>query len=171
MTGDAQQRALVLRAQSGDRDAFDALLREIAPPLLRYVTRVTGEVAMAEDVVQETLIAIVRKIEWLNDASLFRPWAFRIASRLAFRALKKRKIVEPLDDLEIAAEDVSDPWQRERLLASIDRLTPASRAVITLHYFEDMPLSEVAAVLDLAPGTVKSRLAYGLAQLRKENHQ
>ena len=171
MTGDAQQRALVLRAQSGDRDAFDALLREIAPPLLRYVTRVTGEVAMAEDVVQETLIAIVRKIEWLNDASLFRPWAFRIASRFAFRALKKRKIVEPLDDLEIAVEDVSDPWQRERLLASIDRLTPASRAVITLHYFEDMPLSEVAAVLDLAPGTVKSRLAYGLAQLRKENQQ
>ena len=49
------------------------------------------------------------------------------------------------------------------------RMWPASRAVITLHYLVEMPLSEVAAVLDLAPGTVKSRLAYGLAQLRKEN--
>lgn len=171
MTGDAHERALVLRAQSGDREAFDGLLRQIAPPLLRYLTRVTGEVAMAEDVVQETLIAIVRKIEWLSDASLFRAWAFRIASRFAFRALKTRKIAEPLDEIEFAAAEVSDPWQRERLLASIDRLTPASRAVITLHYLEDMPLSEVAAVLDLAPGTVKSRLAYGLAQLRKENPQ
>lgn len=166
---DAQRRALVLRAQSGDRDAFDALLREIAPPLLRYVTRVTGDVAMSEDVVQETLIAIVRKIEWLDDASLFRAWAYRIASRQAFRALRKRRVAEPLEEIEVAAEEIADPWQRERLLASIDRLTPASRAVITLHYLEDMPLSEVAAVLDLAPGTVKSRLAYGLAQLRKEN--
>ena len=170
MIGDAQQRAFVLRAQSGDRDAFDALLREIAPPLLRYVTRVSGDAAMAEDVVQETLIAIVRKIEWLNDPSLFRPWAYRIASRQAFRALRKRKIAEPLDDdFDIAAEEIADPWQRERLLASIDRLTPASRAVITLHYLEYMPLSEVAAFLELAPFTVKSRLAYGLAQLRKEN--
>ena len=169
MTGDAHQRALVLRAQSGDRDAFDALLREIAPPLLRYVTRVTGDVAMAEDVVQETLIAIVRKIEWLHDASLFRPWAYRIASRQAFRALRKRRVSEPLEEIDGAVEEIVDPWQRERLLASIDRLAPASRAVITLHYLEDMSLSEVAAVLDLAPGTVKSRLAYGLAQLRKEN--
>ena len=169
MTADAHQRALVLRAQSGDRDAFDALLREIAPPLLRYVTRVVGEVAMAEDVVQETLIAIVRKIEWLNDPNLFRAWAYRIASRQAFRALKKRKSTEPLEEIDAGLDVTADPWQRERLLASIDRLTPASRAVITLHYLEDMPLSEVAAVLELAPGTVKSRLAYGLARLRKEN--
>lgn len=169
MTPDAQQRALVLRAQSGEREAFDALLRQVAPPLLRYVTRVTGDRTLAEDVVQETLIAIVRKIAWLSDASLFRAWAYRIASREAFRALKKsRRFTDSLE--EIAVEEVSsDPWQRERLLASLDRLSPASRAVITLHYLEELPLSEVAAVLDLNIGTVKSRLAYGLAQLRKEH--
>lgn len=167
MNAEAVQRRLVLRAQSGDREAFDALLAEIAPPLLRYVTRLTGDATLAEDVVQETLIAVVRKIEWLTDPSLFKAWAFRIASREAFRQLKKRKrYVEPV---ESGFEDVSvDPWQRERLLASLDRLSPAARAVITLHYLEEMPLSEVAAVLDLPPGTVKSRLAYGLAQLRKE---
>jgi RNA polymerase sigma-70 factor, ECF subfamily len=164
----AQQRALVLRAQSGDREAFDALLAEIAPPLLRYVSRVTGDAALAEDVVQDTLIAIVRKIAWLQDPSLFRAWAYRIASREAFRALKKRRIADPIDD--VAMEYVApDPWMRDRVLASIERLTPAARAVITLHYLEEMPISEVADVLDLGTGTVKSRLAYGLAQLRKEN--
>ncbi|HVE71941.1 MAG TPA: RNA polymerase sigma factor [Thermoanaerobaculia bacterium] len=168
MTPQSQQRRLVLRAQSGDREAFDALLRDIAPPLLRYVKRVTGDAALAEDVVQETLIAIVRKIEWLSDPSLFKAWAYRIASRQAFRALKKRN--DWVEVTDAGYEDVpSDPWQRERLLASLEKLSPAVRAVITLHYFEEMPLSEVAAVLDLAPGTVKSRLAYGLAQLRKEN--
>ena len=167
-----RERSLVLRAQSGDRDAFDQLLRDIAPPLLRYVTRVTADAALAEDVVQETLIAIVRKISWLNDTSLFRAWAYRIASREAFRALRTRRaiVTRPIEEnLEAAPVETIDPWRRERLLASLESLSPASRAVITLHYLEEMPLSEVAAILDVNIGTVKSRLAYGLTQLRKEN--
>lgn len=169
MPGDAQQRALVLRAQSGDRDAFDTLLRDVAPALLRYVSRVTGDVALAEDVVQETLIAIVRKLTWLSDPSLFRAWAYRIASREAFRALKrKRRFVDEIEETALESEPF-DPWLRERLLSSLDKLSPASRAVITLHYLEELPLSAVAAVLDITIGTVKSRLAYGLARLRKEN--
>jgi len=168
MTPAAQQRALVLRAQSGDREAFDALLRDLAPALLRYVTRVTADKTLAEDIVQETLISVVRKIAWLSEPSLFKAWAYRIASREAFRALKKKRITEPLDEVAFEAPP-DDPWQRERLFASLENLSPASRAVITLHYLEEMPLSEVAAVLDLNPGTVKSRLAYGLSRLRKEN--
>jgi RNA polymerase sigma-70 factor (ECF subfamily) len=168
--GDEQrERSLVLRAQSGDRDAFDLLLRDVAPPLLRYVIRVTADATLAEDIVQETLIVIVRKIRWLNDPSLFRAWAYRIASREAFRALRKRRavITEPIGEVEALIETPIDPWQRERLLASLDRLSPASRAVITLHYLEELPLADIAAILDLAVGTVKSRLAYGLSQLRK----
>lgn len=163
------ERHTVLRAQSGEREAFDALLRDVGPALLRYVTRVAGE-GLAEDVLQETFILIVRKLQWLSDPSLFRPWAYRIASREAFRALKKRRMLphEPIDEnLAVEVPEI-DPWQRERLLSSLQRLSPASRAVITLHYLEELPLGEVAAVLELPLGTVKSRLAYGLAQLRKE---
>jgi RNA polymerase sigma-70 factor, ECF subfamily len=165
----ADERGLVLRAQSGDRDAFDLLLRDIAPLLLRYVTRVTADGALAEDIVQETLIVIVRKIQWLNDASLFRAWAYRIASREAFRALRKRRAVifEPISEQFVSADDTIDPWLSERLTTSLERLSPASRAVLTLHYLEERPLSEIASILDLTIGTVKSRLAYGLAQLRK----
>jgi RNA polymerase sigma-70 factor, ECF subfamily len=167
---DAQQRALVLRAQSGDREAFDVLLREIGPALLRYATRVTNDRAMAEDVVQETFVAIIRKVEWLQDASLFKPWAYRIASREAFRILRKhRRYTDPPDDDVALIEEHPDPWQRERLLASLEKLSPASRAVVTLHYLEEMPLADVAAVLELPLGTVKSRLSYGLVQLRKEH--
>lgn len=159
----------MLRAQSGDREAFDALLEELTPALLRYVSRVTGDAALAQDVVQETLISVVRKVSWLQDASLFRPWAYRIASREAFRALRNRHIDVVLEDIPSADYDPPDPWQRERVLASVGKLAPGSRAVITLHYLEELSLSEVAAVLDLGVNTVKSRLAYGLAQLRKEN--
>jgi RNA polymerase sigma-70 factor (ECF subfamily) len=161
------ERALVLRAQSGDRNAFDELLRIVQRPLHRYIAAITPKAA--EDVLQDVFIRIIRNIGWLNDPSLFRPWAYRIASREAFRTIRKerRMILEPLED---TAADIKfdDPWIRERLKRSTDSLPPASRAVIALHYFEEMTLVETASILDVNVGTVKSRLAYGLALLRKE---
>jgi len=163
-----RERTLVLRAQSGDRAAFDELLREVERPLHRYIAGIVPN--HAEDVLQDVFITIVRKIAWLNDPSLFRAWAYRIASRSAFRALKRQRGrgEEPIGEL-VANFEEPDPWQRERLLANVARLSPASRAVVTLHYLEELPLADVAAILDISLGTVKSRLAYGLAQLRKES--
>jgi len=159
--------SLVLRAQSGDRGAFDALLRTIDADLLRYVRRLVSNDPAVEDVVQDTLIQIVRKIGWLRDPALFRPWCFRIASRAAFRSVRREPRHQELGEV-VTVDEALDPWQRERLLGALPRISAASRAVILLHYFEEMTISDVAAVLALSPGTVKSRLAYGLAQLRKE---
>lgn len=169
MEATANERLLVLRAQSGDRAAFDELLAGVDAALLRYIRAIVGTTVPAEDVLQEVLITIVRKIVWLREAGLFRPWAFRIASRSAFRAMRKEIAHEPLGD-EWAAAPLTppDPWLRQRLAAALPRLTEASRAVIYLHYVEEMPLSDVAAALEINPGTVKSRLAYGLSLLRKE---
>jgi RNA polymerase sigma-70 factor (ECF subfamily) len=161
------ERSLVLRAQSGDRAAFDELLQRVDDSLLRYIASITGGRAVAEDVLQDVLISIVRKIAWLRDADLFRAWAFRIASRAAFRAIRVEMM--PLDDNHAAPpHDAPDPWLVRRLASALPNLTEATRAVIHLHYLEDMPLSDVAAALEINLGTVKSRLAYGLAQLRKE---
>jgi RNA polymerase sigma factor (sigma-70 family) len=72
-----------------------------------------------------------------------------------------------LDTLEAgASESIPQEWE-PRLLDWVDDLPPASRAVIVLHYLEEMSLQEVAAVLEILPGTAKSRLAYGLARLRR----
>ena len=167
MLPETSERSLVLRAQSGDRGAFDALLRTTDHDLLRYVTRLVDNRPLAEDMVQEVMITIVRKIAWLRDPALFRPWCFRIASRAAFRALRKERVFVEVSDAADATVEI-DPLLRERVAEGLPRVSAASRAVILLHYFEEMSLSDVAAVLDLNPGTVKSRLAYGLAQLRKE---
>ena len=160
------ERSLVLRAQSGDRAAFDALLQTIDRDLLRYVTRLVEGKPLAEDIVQDVMITIVRKISWLRDPALFRPWCYRIASRAAFRALRKEP--EVLGVIEAGEGDAeADPWLRKRMAEALPRLSAGSRAVIVLHYFEEMSLADVAAILELNVGTVKSRLAYGLAQLRK----
>jgi RNA polymerase sigma-70 factor (ECF subfamily) len=164
----ATERALVLRAQSGDRGAFDELLRSIQGPLYGYIAAIVP--GFAEDILQDVFILILRKLRWLNDPSLFRAWAYRIASREAFRKLKKQRSAaeDPIVEIEAPETLLPDPWIREKLLHAAGTLPPASRAVVLLHYFEEMPLAEIAAVLDLNLGTVKSRLAYGLAQLRKD---
>ena len=161
---------LVLRAQSGDRDALETLLAGVRQPLHRYIVRLTGDRSGADDVVQETLVRIYRKLRWLEDPGLFRPWAYRIASREAFRFLARRRTSQQRDADDVELERLPatelarpDAGELERL---IEGATPASRAVLLLHYQEDLTIDEVAAVLDVPAGTVKSRLAYGLQRLR-----
>ena len=160
-----------LRAQCGDRDALERLLRSVQPALHRYVRRLTGD-ADADDVVQDTLVAIARNVVWLVEPRLFRAWAFRIASRAAFSHLRRvrRRGVEESADLVLASLPAPETRPGDELLIELlesDTLSPASRAVLVLHFQEDMQLAEVAAVLEIPLGTVKSRLAYGLKTLRR----
>lgn len=162
----------MLRSQCGDRDALELVLRSVQPALRRYVAGLVGA-DDADDILQDVLLIVSRKLYWLEQPELFRAWAFRIASRAAFRFLKKRKrwldaTVDRtwLDDL--AAPDVPPPDDTILQLLDSPSLTPASRAVLVLHFREEMPLAHVAAVLEIPLGTVKSRLAFGLKTLRKE---
>jgi RNA polymerase sigma-70 factor (ECF subfamily) len=160
---------VVARAIAGDRDVLDDVLAVLQRPLYRYISRLLTHRETAEDALQEVLFRICKKIIWLRDPELLRPWAFRIASRECFRQLRseKRRGEEILDvDSSEAGENIAQEWE-PRLLDWVEELPPASRAVIVLHYLEEMTLHEVAAVLEILPGTVKSRLAYGLARLRR----
>jgi RNA polymerase sigma-70 factor (ECF subfamily) len=171
VTTSAEETGWVLRAQFGDRQALELLLRSVQPRLLRYVSRLVG-VDHAADVVQEVLISVARKLTWLAEPRLFRPWAFRIASRAAFRHLRKEKrwtryASDDADFDTIAAAEPPPSEDRLRELLDSPELSPASRAVLVLHFQEEMPLAEVAAVLEIPLGTAKSRLAYGLKALRR----
>jgi RNA polymerase sigma-70 factor (ECF subfamily) len=166
-----QEGLWVLRAQCADREALELLLRSIQPALRRYVGGLVG-VTDADDVLQEVLILVARKLGALQDPALVRPWAFRIASREAFRHVKKRRVwAERHDDdtqlanlptpLEVASGEVLGD------LLAAGPVSPASRAVLLLHFQEELSLPDVAAILEIPLGTAKSRLAYGLATLRK----
>jgi RNA polymerase sigma-70 factor (ECF subfamily) len=163
---------LILRAQSGDRDALDALLRHCQSPLHRYLIGLLGDAAAADDVLQETLFRIARKLRWLSQPALFRAWAFRIASREARRHLGRQRPFEPLDETALESDPPpSFAFDAGTLRSAVSVLSPGSRAVIALHYWEELPLADIAAILDLPLGTVKSRLAYGLKQLRRIHDQ
>ena len=176
MTIPKQEIFLILRAQTGDRAAFDELLKSIQVALFRYIFRLVGEHGLAEDVTQEVFLIIYRKIRWLENPQLFRAWAYRIASREAFKRLKKeRRWAEQIRDEEvlekISAHETTEiyaPELIEKLPELISNVSPASRAILILHYLDEMPLSEIAEILDISLGTVKSRLAYGLTSLREK---
>ncbi|HKS39857.1 MAG TPA: RNA polymerase sigma factor [Blastocatellia bacterium] len=166
----------VLRAQSGDHEALSALLKAVQGPLFRYIVSLVREQPLAEDILQEVFIRIYRKLKWLEEPEMFRAWAYRIATRETFRHLKReRRWAEQVRD-ESALKMIPSPPPREefapelldRLPQMITSLSPASRAVIVLYYLHEMSLDEAAAVLQIPLGTVKSRLAYGLASLRQQ---
>lgn len=170
--GVRDEAAAVLLAQSGDREALDLLLRRIEKPLYAYVSRLTGNPETAKDVLQETFVRICRKLGWLHAPEFFRPWVFRIASREAFRFLKRerrrREVSVPELELEAhtALEEPVWPGTLD-LPAALDGVSPASRAVLLLHYVQEMKLEDVSDVLAIPLGTTKSRLAYGLRCLRR----
>jgi RNA polymerase sigma-70 factor (ECF subfamily) len=167
-----QESQWILRAQCGDREALELLLRNVQPSLHRYLCSVVGS-SSADDTLQDVLLIVCRKLAWLHAPELFRPWAYRIASRAAFRHLKKEKVwseqVREEGLLEATpAPELSPPEGVLNDLLNAGVLSPASRAVLALHFQEELPLAEVAAILEIPLGTVKSRLAYGLAALRKQ---
>jgi RNA polymerase sigma-70 factor, ECF subfamily len=161
---------LVLLAQTGDRAALEQLLRDIHAPLRRYITSLVGA-ALTDDILQETALQIFRKLHFLREPAVFRPWTFRIASRIAFSQLKRARRWEPLDAAPPEPLTTFDPNlgepPHEAFLAMLDYVSPASRAVLLLHYQHDLSLEETAAILEIPIGTAKSRLHYGVSTLRK----
>jgi RNA polymerase sigma-70 factor (ECF subfamily) len=166
----ADQTVLVLLAQTGDRSALEQLLRDAYVPLRRYITRLAGT-DLADDILQETSLQIFRKLQFLREPAVFRPWTFRIASRIAFSHLKHARRWQPLDDappeiLTTLNLSLGEPPD-EAFLNLLDRVSPASRAVLLLRYQHDLSLEESAAILEIPIGTAKSRLHYGVTALRK----
>ena len=165
----------VLLAQAGDREALDELFKSVQAPLYGYILTLTADRSLAEDTLQEVFIKIYRKLRWLREPELFRPWAYRIATREAFKLLKReRRWSDQIRD-EAVLEAIPAPngpdllpsGLLEYLPELVAEVSPASRAVIILHYIHDLTLEDVAEVLRLPSGTVKSRLTYGLARIRK----
>lgn len=169
MDPSAQEALWVLRAQCGDRAALEQLLGSVQSSMHRYLRGIVGSTD-ADDVLQDVFVIAFQKLQWLEEPRLFRPWLFRIASRAALRHSKKRARRQESDDSVLASFFAPEERPPDDLLAGLSTsvaVSPASRAVLLLHFQEEMSLPDVAAVLGIPLGTVKSRLAYGLETLRK----
>jgi RNA polymerase sigma-70 factor (ECF subfamily) len=167
------QVELVRQARSGDEEAFAGLIRAATPRLLGAARLILRDPDRAQDAVQDALVLAWRNIRALRDPEAWDVWLYRLTVRActhAARSSRRRDIVELHVDPSDAAESSGDFAvrfaERDRLGRELGRLPVDQRTVLVLHFYLDLPISEIADVLDIPVGTAKSRLNRGLAALR-----
>ena len=155
---------------NGDPDVLQELHRAHGSALWGYVVRLTGDPARAEDVVQETMLRAWRRSISEHDDASARAWLFTVARHLVVDEARSARSRH-----EAVAEHVPEIAEADRVDALFDRmlitdallsLTEEHRAVVVRAYYGRLPIAEIADELGIPPGTVKSRLHYGLRALR-----
>jgi RNA polymerase sigma-70 factor (ECF subfamily) len=173
----ASDLALLIQtiAASGDRSAFTALYEHFAPRVRSYLTRLGAAPNVAEELTQETMLAVWRKAAYFDpERAGASTWIFTIARNLRIDSQRRSKtplelLPDPseapeappaLDSVMISAE------RDERIRDAMSQLSKEQAEIVKLCYFQDKPHSEIARVLDLPLGTVKSRVRLALGRLR-----
>ncbi len=164
--------SLVIRCQRGDQEAFETLFSQFQPRLQFYVRRLSTPSDHGEDVLQEVWVKVIRKIKTLRDPRAFTAWLYQIARN---EVLSKFRTKDPLKGLSdepvdsLAAEEEPDFSQESatRVHEGLNRLKAHHREVLTLFFLEAMSYLQIAEVLDLPLGTIRSRLFHAKHSLRQ----
>lgn len=166
---------LVVRCQRGDGDAFRELVREWERPLHYYIRRLLGSNDVEWDVLQEVWLRVFRGIASLREPRTLPIWLYRIARRTAMRHLREKysdpALDQTLSDLEGIEVEIDERLHltgddAEQVHRALKQIPVVWREVLTLHFLEDMSVQEVAEVIGVPAGTVKSRLYHAKRALR-----
>jgi RNA polymerase sigma-70 factor (ECF subfamily) len=180
---------LLARFRRGQSEAFGSLVRKYERELYGYLRRYLGDASLADDVFQNTFLALYTKIGQYEEGRPVRPWLYTIATHQAIDALRRQNRhpavsldqhreegadgeVRGLTDLleartQSPVENVQGEELRERVRNSIERLPDFLRQVVVLAYYQGLKYREIADVLDIPVGTVKSRLHAAMSRLQE----
>ena len=169
---DIQDELLVLRCQEGDDESLRALIDRWQPRLGRLAGRLTRDRDASRDIVQDAWLAIVRGIKRLDDPARFRSWAYRIVSNKCMdwtrrRVVRRKAAREREGTIENATDESDATDEVNGLRVALAHLPIDQRAILSLHYLDGMGLLEIARVLGVPVGTVKSRLYHARNRLRE----
>ena len=165
------QRGLVERARRGDHDAFAELARGAVVRLDQAARLILRDPELARDAVQEGLIRAWRDLPKLRDLDRFDAWLYRLTvnSCIDQTRRRRRRLIE-VELTPIHAPSVSDTAgalaDRDLVDGVLRHLDEKGRAIVVLHYYLGMPLTDVAVTLGIPVGTVKSRLHRALGEMR-----
>jgi RNA polymerase sigma-70 factor, ECF subfamily len=175
---------LVQQVMAGNTADFEKIVTAYSPKIIRLAYRLVGNREEAEDLAQEAFLRLYRALPGFRGDSSIGTWLYRTVSRLAIDFLRRERIRRKIfffrrHEEEDPGENVADPGAspRERLLAAerrrhlrqaLEQLSPQQRAVFILRHDEELPLREIAELLGLQEGTVKSHLHRAVNILRRE---
>lgn len=169
----SEEAALVRRCQTGDKEAFSALVEKHSSVLFGTAYLMTRDRSLAEDAVQGALIQMWKHLPSLRLHGSLKSWLVRVVVNEVKQQLRKKRV--PTVSLEQASEVAGDPKEIETTLAqneerqhlrlAIQMLPAKQREVVVLRYFSDLTVPEVATVMGEREGTIKSRLSRALDRL------
>ncbi len=178
-SADAPDGELVVRVRQGDLEALGELYNRYRTQVFRTALAITRNRETAEDILQEVFLKLHRYAERIDTSLSLGPWLYRVTANLCYTYISRQK--RWLAALEDAIENVVAPpsrtcperrFERGELQSvvqqAIDLLSPNQKIVIVLHYLADLNLKEIAEILEVPEGTVKSRLFYGRENLRRK---
>jgi RNA polymerase sigma-70 factor (ECF subfamily) len=165
-------RDLVERARKGDRDAFAVLVHQVSDSLYSVAYRILRDTGLAEDVLQNALVLAWRRLPKLRDLDRFEAWIHRILVHACYDESRRTRswranVAQLSVDAAAESDDTGAIAARDELERAFAKLSVEHRAVFVLHHYVGMPLVDVAAVLEIPPGTARSRLHYATSQLRE----
>ena len=168
------EKGLVLKAQHGDRIAFEELVRFHYQGIVRVVFHLCNDTTLAEDATQEAFIKAWMNLQSFQPTSSLRNWLYRIAVNVALDILRRKPETSIDDDqatmiIDQAAGPESALIQKEQaafLQEAMKTLPAATRSVLVLREYGEFSYQEIATVLDIPMGTVMSRLNYARNRLR-----
>lgn len=170
-------RRLVEAAAAGDREAFDELVRRHQGAIVGLARSLTGGSADAEDLAQEVFVKAYRGFDdFRGEASAF-SWLYRITvntflntrrkKALRFRQLWDDFSHRPTHDEAAPETSVETEAVQRHIAQALDRLSPRERSAFVLRHYHELSIKEIAIVLEIAEGTVKSLLFRGVQKLRE----
>lgn len=162
----------IIDAQNGDEVAFAELVKQNLPLAYRYLFRLTGNEATAEDLAQETFISVWKNLSRFDIEKPFRPWLYRIARNCAFDFLRKKNTVpfsylseqeqlklETLPDNSTSPANTAEKHETKALVTKLlSKLSEIEREILTLHYLDELTVPEISEVLKKPEETIRTRL-------------
>jgi len=164
-------RALVERAQRGDREAYEALARASARRLYLTAHRIVRDTDRADDAAQQALVAMWRELPSLRDPDRFEAWTYRLVVRFCLqesRRIRRTGVREIRIDetIPVSSNAYADADLRDQLERALRTLSLEHRTVVVLHHYAGLPLGEIAGIVGVPYGTVRSRLHHATTALR-----
>jgi RNA polymerase sigma-70 factor, ECF subfamily len=159
------------RAREGDRDAYERLAAGAADRLFQVAYRIVRDTDLANDAVQQTLVAMWTELPTLRDPDRFEAWSYRLVVRFSLADARRHRrsgiaLYSLTEDVPEPRADTDGVDDRDELDRAFRELSPEHRAVLVLHHYLGLPLTEVAVVLGVPYGTVGSRLHRATDQMR-----
>lgn len=168
---------LILGLQNGNLEALGVLYDEHRRLVFRTALAITGDAEAAADLLQEVFLRLHRFASHIDSGRPLEPWLYRMTTNLSYTWVKRHnRLLRPLEDVadwltgnrkDIPAvrSEINESWRQ--IQQAMSSLPLAHRGVVVLYYIDDLSIQEIADILDIPVGTVKSRLHYSRQALRK----